>query len=177
MMLTRRSPAMGLVFLALVAAGCTKSSPGREPTTSQTLSPVPSSSPTAIPRSDIRFLLDDSYTIGDRVAVQIENVGDVAYRYQALYQACFLSYLDSKGREFLIPPGTHCDIRAIVTIQPGQTKRLFMWDLDECIKDQWGCVKSGPLEPGTYTIRGTFRPVAGGRPARAEVTFEIQPSY
>ena len=41
-------------------------------------------------------------------------------------------------------------------IKPGETATLFEWDLSECIEDQWGCVKSQPLPPGTYTIRGAF---------------------
>lgn len=101
----------------------------------------------------------------------------MAYRYQFYYPACYLTYFDPQGREFLVPPGTHCDIRSEATIRSGETKRLFTWDLDECIKDQWGCAKSRPLDPGTYTIRGRFRPVAEGIPTRAEVTFEVQPSY
>ncbi len=122
-------------------------------------------------------MLDGSYSVGDRVHVGIENVGDVAYRYQFTYEACFLSYFDSEGREFIIPPGTHCDILGLAEIKPGQTKRdLFVWGLDECLKDNWGCLKSRPLPSGTYTIRGKFRSVDGGAPAIAEETFRIIPS-
>ncbi|HEV8571563.1 MAG TPA: hypothetical protein VGR49_00765 [Actinomycetota bacterium] len=118
--------------------------------------------------------MDGIYEVGDRVVVRIENVGDATYLYESFYQACFLSYFNSQGHEFIIPPGTHCDILSRVEIRPGEIKRLFVWDLDECVKDAWGCVKSRRLEPGTYTIRGRFRPVGQGPPARAQVTFEIQ---
>lgn len=49
-------------------------------------------------------------------------------------------------------------------------------ELDECIKDAWGCAKSRPLDPGTYTVRGTFKHARDGSRAVAEATFEIQPS-
>lgn len=171
--LMKRSTGTALV-LALVLAGCT-SKPGSE-TSEPTGSPAaPSVSPSAAPASDIQFILADAYSPSDRVVVRIRNVGDVTYRYQFMYQACFLSYLDSAGRGFIIPPGTHCDIRGWAPLRPGEVKRLFTWDLDECLKDEWGCSKSAPLDPGIYTVRGTFKPTDGGTPTRAEATFEIQP--
>jgi hypothetical protein len=57
-------------------------------------------------RHPIRLRLDDTYTAGETIDVTIENVGTRAYVFQAEYQACFLSYFDSSGREFKIPPGT-----------------------------------------------------------------------
>ena len=96
-----------------------------------------------------------------------------SYVFQAFYQACFLSYFDSSRRHFIIPPGTHCDILSEETIRPGERRKLFTWRLDECLKDQWGCVRSRPLPPGTYTIKGRFEPKEGGRSAGAESTFEI----
>ncbi|MGH2820324.1 MAG: hypothetical protein ACRDJ5_06700 [Actinomycetota bacterium] len=33
--------------------------------------------------------------------------------------------------------------------------------------------RSGPLPPGTYTIKGRLKPKDGGMPAEAEKTFEI----
>ena len=167
------SVAMGL---SLLLTGCTSLTTHESPSESAS-SAAPSVSPSPVPVSDIRFVLDDAYLVGDRVAVQIENVGDVGYEYQFTYQACFLSYFDSQGRKFIIPPGTHCDILGKAPIKPGETKRLFTWDLDECIRDTWGCQKSRPLRPGTYTIRGTFQRAGEGSPARAEATFEIRPSY
>ena len=124
-------------------------------------------------RRPIRFVLADRVTVGKAVDVSITNVGTRAYLYEFYYQACFLSYFDSAGRRFIVPPGTHCDIRGKLPIRPGETKRLFGWGLDECVKDRWGCVRSRPLPPGMYTIKGRFKPAAGGRPAQAVTTFEI----
>jgi hypothetical protein len=121
----------------------------------------------------IRFVLDDHVTVGERFDVSITNVGTRAYLYEFHYQACFLSYFDSTGRQFTIPPGTHCDIRGKLPIRPRQTKWLFRWALDECLKDRWGCVRSRPLLPATYTIKGRFRPVAGGPAVQAATTLEI----
>jgi hypothetical protein len=124
-------------------------------------------------RRPIRFRLDETYAAGETVEVSITNVGTRVYLYEFYYQACFLSYLDSSGRQFIVPPGTHCDIRGKLPIRPGETKRLFNWGLDECVKDRWGCVRSRPLPAGTYTIAGRFKPKDGGAPVRAVKTFEI----
>jgi hypothetical protein len=124
-------------------------------------------------RVPIRFVLGDSYKAGETVDVVIENTGTKAYVFQPYYQACFLSYFDSSGRRFIIPPGTHCDLLAEQTIRPGEHRKLFRWKLDECVKDRWGCLKSRPLPPGTYTIKGRFKPKTGGPPARVETTFTI----
>ena len=121
----------------------------------------------------IRFVLNDSYEARETVTVAIENIGTKAYVFQSYYQACSLSYFDSKGRPFIIPPGTHCDLLAEETIRPGERKKLFTWKLDECVKDAWGCVKSRPLAPGTYTIKGLFKPKFAGPRARVETTFRI----
>ena len=121
----------------------------------------------------IRFVLNDRYRAGGSIDVVIENVGNSAYVFQSFYQACFLSYFDSSGRRFIIPPGTHCDLRAEETIRPGERKKLFRWNLHECVKDEWGCQESRPLPPGTYTIKGRFKPKATGTAARAETTFRI----
>jgi hypothetical protein len=121
----------------------------------------------------IRFVLGDRYAAGRTIDVAIENVGTRPYLFQPFYQACFLRYFDSSGRRFIIPPGTHCDILGEETIKPGERKKLFTWSLDECVKDEWGCLESRPLPPGTYTIKGRFKPRAGGTPVRAETTFRI----
>jgi hypothetical protein len=124
----------------------------------------------------IAFVLDDTYGFMDDIDVKIMNTGDRAYEYNSTgYEACDLTYRDETGREFIIPPGTHCDLIAIEQIEPGETVTLFEWQLDECIKDNWGCVKSEPLKPGTYTIEGRFKAADGGPPARAGATFEIVP--
>jgi hypothetical protein len=121
----------------------------------------------------IRFVLGDSYEAGETVDVVIENLGTRPYVFQAYYQACSLSYIDSSGRRFIIPPGTHCDLLAEETIKPGERKKLFSWHLDECVKYNWGCVKSRPLAPGTYTIKGRFKSKFAGPRARAETTLTI----
>ena len=69
-----------------------------------------------------------------------------------------MSYFDSSGREFIIPPGTRCDLITIQEIHPGQTVTLFTWKLDECVKDDWGCVKAEPLGPGRYEVKARFKP-------------------
>jgi hypothetical protein len=121
----------------------------------------------------IRFILGERYAAGETIDVVIENVGPRAYMFESAYQACYLSYFDSSGRRFIIPPGTHCDILAEERIRPGERKKLFSWSLDECVKDQWGCVESRLLPPGVYTIKGRFMPATGGRPARVKTTFRI----
>lgn len=120
----------------------------------------------------IRFVLNDSYIVGDSARVQIENVGNRPYRYQLYYQACALRFFDGDGRRFIVPPGTHCDLISFSTIEPGETRSLFTWKLDECVKDNWGCVRSQPLVPGTYTIAGRFKASHGGS-VRASITFEL----
>jgi hypothetical protein len=138
---------------------------------SATTTPVESES-----SAPLRFILGDRHAVGETIDVVIENVGPRTYVFQSYYQACFLSYFDSSGRRFIIPPGTHCDLLAKETIRPGERKKLFRWSLDECVRDQWGCVKSRPLPPGTYTIKGRFKPKAGGPPAQVETTFAIVPT-
>jgi hypothetical protein len=121
----------------------------------------------------IRFVLGERYRAGETIEVVIENVGRKAYVFEFYYQACFLSFFDSSGRRFIVPPGTHCDLRAKEPIRPGERKKLFRWRLDECVKDEWGCVESRPLPPGVYTIKGRFKPKGGGTPARVEARFRI----
>lgn len=132
---------------------------------------VSSSSPSD--PSDIVFVLEPEYRAGETIDVRIRNVGEQTYLYETHYQACFLTYTDGSGREFIIPPGTHCDILAPAEIGPGETKTLFTWHLDECLEDAWGCQKSGDLPPGVYTIRGSFKPKDGGQAATASITFRI----
>jgi hypothetical protein len=130
--------------------------------------------PTPESSGPIRFVLDDEYALRERVAVTIENLGTHTYRHiDTSYAACYLRYFDSSGREFKVPPGTHCDIIVYAELKPGETARLFTWRLDECVKDRWGCVKRRPLPPGTYVIRGRFKAIDGGPPARPEATFRI----
>ena len=131
---------------------------------------------TSIPKAGepIRFVLEDEYALRERAVVKIENLSTRTYRYIGTsYAACYLRYFDSSGREFKIPPGTHCDIIVNAELRPGETAKLFTWRLDECVKDRWGCVKRLPLPAGTYTIRGRFRAIDGGPPARPEARFWI----
>jgi hypothetical protein len=144
------------------------------PLAGPTGSPSPTGDSTAGADGDIAFVLEDTYEVGERVEVRIVNNGDRAYKYNSTgYEACELTYSDQTGREFIIPPGTHCDLVLIEQIKPGETVKLFEWDLDECTKDRWGCVEEEGLPPGTYTLEGTFRAADGGPPAHAEATFRI----
>ena len=105
---------------------------------------------------DIQFILKPAYKIGEKAEFKIRNIGKVSYSYNQKYPACDFSYFDDAGREFVIPPATHCDQIVTVEIKPGETKKLFDWDLSECVSDNFGCVKSKPLQAGTYTIEGSF---------------------
>lgn len=137
---------------------------------------VPSTTAPAEPQTGvvpIRLVLRDRYEAGETIDVAIENIGTRAYVFQSYYQACLFSYFDARGRRFIIPPGTHCDLLAEEAIRPGERKKLFRWKLDECVKDNWGCVESRPLAPGTYTIKGLFKPKLAGPRARVEATFRI----
>lgn len=136
--------------------------------------PLAGSSPSPA-QEGIRFVFEESYEVSETIDVRIENLGPDIYEYNVEYQACDLTYRDASNREFIIPPGTHCDLVVMMPIQPGQTKTLFRWDLDECIEDQWGCLRSEPLPPGDYTIEGSFHPVGGGEPSRVETSFRIVP--
>ncbi len=124
--------------------------------------------------ADIQFLLHETYTVGEKVDVTIRNSGNVPYLYNQAYPACDLSYVDSSGRVFRIPEGTHCDQVVMVEIKPDETKTLFEWDLKECLVDQFGCVKSQLLPEGAYTIKGTFfADTDEERFAEAAATFRI----
>lgn len=176
----RRAPPVAgcsLVAVLILAtlSGCT--SPGTSPSppgppSRTSVSTAPSSGEPSS-GSAIRFLLHDTYAVGDTARVKIENIGDRPYRYQLSYAACSLRYFDGDGRRFIIPPGTHCDIISHGTINPGQMKPLFNWKLDECVRDEWGCVRSEPLSPGTYTITGLFKPESAGKNVRASGSFEL----
>ncbi|HEX2031745.1 MAG TPA: hypothetical protein VHL78_10135 [Actinomycetota bacterium] len=161
---------LALTALALAACGGV-SRPGGTPVVGPSPSPTGAGGP-------VRFVLQDTYRQGQRIEVRITNAGDRAYRYNASgYEACDLTYRFEDGEEFIIPPGTHCDLIVIEEMAPGETVTLFEWSLDQCLKDQWGCVKSEELPPGRYTIEGKFKAVGGGPPARASASFEIVPAH
>jgi hypothetical protein len=170
---------LAAICLVVLASSCSGAKEGSHPAAAPISSgqvAAPSVQPPTSPAAaltDIRFVLDESYPAGQRISVQIENVGDVAYEYHTPYEACELIYRDAIGRTFIIPPGTHCDMITTVLIRPGETKTLFKWDLDECTKDRWGCVRSRPLDPGTYSISGSFKPADGGSSVPTEATFTI----
>jgi hypothetical protein len=160
-----------LMIATVVLVGCV--GPGAPQTPVAGPSPSGSPSPDASPGA-VEFVLDDSYRVGERVIVRITNHGTHPYRYNSTqYEACNLTYRDETGRRFLIPPGTHCDLIAITELQPGDTVNLFTWDLEECVRDEWGCIKAETLAPGAYSIEGTFRSADGSPPAHAKATFEI----
>ena len=162
-----------IALTALVLAACTSQGVAPPQSSPSFDAASPADSPAEPPIGEIEFVLRDRYPAGHRVPVRIRNTGDVAYEYQTMYQACDLVYRDSAGRAFLIPPGTHCDLISIAAIAPGETKLLFKWGLDECTRDAWGCVRSRPLEPGTYSIAGVFKAVESRTPARAEAMFTV----
>jgi len=112
--------------------------------------------PSSPETGDIQFILKPTYKVGEKIEFKIRNIGKIPYSYNQEYPACDFSYFDSSGREFVIPPATHCDMVVTVEIKPGETKKLFEWDLSECVLDDFGCVKSEPLPAGTYTIEGSF---------------------
>lgn len=161
-------------FVALLFVACTQSddtpsvsrSPREQP-------PSPSSSPSS--GGPLSFVLRPVYEKGTSIQVKLRNDGDVGFEYNPDYEACFMTYLDEGGREFLVPEGTHCDLISVAVVEPGDTATLFRWDLDECTKDEWGCQRDKPLPPGSYTIKGRFRPEGGGDKVRVQATFEITP--
>jgi hypothetical protein len=126
-----------------------------------------------IATAPLLFVLDDRYQAGESIRVRLHNLSEESFLYNSEYQACDMTYRDDAGRKFIIPPGTHCDLVAIQELAPEQTVTLFTWHLDECVKDQWGCAKSKPLAPGTYTIAGEFERTGGGDPVEVQATFDI----
>jgi hypothetical protein len=150
---------------------------GEEPSVGRPETNVGVETSTVPPRDEsagpIRFVLADRYVAGATVDVLIENVGTRAYVYQWPYQACFLRYFRRLGAAIHHPSRHALRPAQPETIRPGERKKVFTWSLDECVKDDWGCVESRPLPPGTYTIKGRFKPRSSGTPARAESTFTI----
>jgi hypothetical protein len=122
----------------------------------------------------LHLVVDETYAVGDRARVRLANDTGTTYVFNDTgYEACNMTYTDETGHEFIIPPGTHCDLVTMADLPPGATAFLFFWSLDECTRDDWGCVKSRPLEPGTYTISGAFEAKDGGDRTPVRATFEI----
>lgn len=165
-----------LLLVGLVAlSGCTTAGRTVDALPSTTPSPASSTSISADsePVPELQFVFDDEVYMGDAVRLRLRNVGERAYIYRTTYAACELTYTDADGREFLIPPGTHCDQVSRATIKPGHTVSLFAWRLNECVKDRWGCVRSRPLPPGDYTITGQFSPVGKGAAVDVVASFLV----
>jgi len=122
----------------------------------------------------LHLVTNGSYAAGQTAKVRLANDTETTYVFNDTgYEACNLTYADESGREFIIPPGTHCDLVTMADLPPGETAFLFFWSLDECIRDEWGCVKSRPLSPGAYTISGSFETKDGGDRTPVETTIEI----
>ena len=169
---------MAVVVFGLLAASCTDDERAPPSPSDAIRSPSPTTTPAEAP---LLFVLEDRYEVGEKIRVRLRNDGRRPYVYNTAYEACDMRYFDESGRRFIIPPGTHCDIIANQTIEPGETVTLFKWKLEECVKDRWGCIKAEPLEPGTYRIVGRFPPGKTskgvgrptGRPVRVEAPFKI----
>ncbi len=93
--------------------------------------------------------------------------------YNVYYEACEMVFRERGGRRFIIPEGTHCDFVLRDEIGPGETVTLFRWDLDECTKDRWGCMRSKDLAPGRYMMRGWFKPKDNGDRISVTENFRI----
>lgn len=165
------------VLVAVAITGCTASGgatatdrPTASTSGTDSSSPTPSDGESA---TKLQFVLGDQVRTGQTVDLRLENMDDRAYSYRDDYAACELTYTDAAGREFLIPPGTHCDLVSYATIKPGQTVTLFKWKLNECVKDRWGCVRSAPLQPGLYTVTGDFKRLDGNGSASVNTSFTV----
>ena len=162
----------------MLMAACTSDDVSVDPITGDDAS-SPAASPSAAepsgrPRDDgLALVVRDEYVEGSRIKVRLRNETSEPFIYNTQYEACDMTYLDASGREFLVPPGTHCDIIAPDAVEPGSTVTLFTWKLDECVKDEWGCQKERPLVPGTYTVRGSFEGADSGDRVRVEASFRI----
>ena len=156
------------------------STPAPTPQPASTLVPVTTNTPTpaiiptpTAPPSPITFVMQDSYALGQDIAIKIRNNGTTKYFYSTYYPACNnLSFLDlslkvrriesfGETRElaagvFLVPQGTHCDLAGDTGLLPGEEAVLITWGQQECVIDNWGCAESIPLPAGDYNILGRF---------------------
>jgi hypothetical protein len=121
----------------------------------------------------LRFVLDTPLKEGGKTAVKLQNHSEKKYRYNPYYEACEMTFRFNGGREFLVPEGTHCDLDSPTYVAPGQTVTLFKWDLDECVKDEWGCTKARDLPPRRYVMRGWFTSKDGENKVRVTRRFRI----
>ena len=124
---------------------------------------------------NLRFVLDRPLHEGGKTRVRLRNSGNDTYIYNPFYETCDMVYRELPSRrKFLVPEGTHCDMAGYEELAPGETAILFRWDLDECVKDNWGCTKARDLPVGRYLMKGWFRPKGGGDWVRARRTFRIR---
>lgn len=168
--------------------------PLRSPTATPEPTPTPLATQTSmftpIPKENaIEFVLEDRYAAGEKIEVWIRNNANVSYIYSQYYPACVnLKFYDESTQPrshpsgigeplppgfFIIPEGTHCDLIGDIEIKPGEQALLLTWNQEECIKDQWGCVESIPVMPGSYRIVGKFRSTMGSE-STAEGSFTIK---
>jgi hypothetical protein len=105
---------------------------------------------------------NESLEVGGAAEVWIVNEGEAEYRYSAYYLECDMTYHTAGGRQFIVPPGTHCDLANTAVLGPGEEVHVFTWGLDECTQDDWGCSESEPLPEGDYAVRVTLCAPASG---------------
>ena len=122
----------------------------------------------------LRLVLDRPLHEGGKTRVRLRNRGEVPYRYNTVYEACYMKFKTGSGRRFIVPEGTHCDIIHYDYVAPGETVTLFRWGLDECIQDDWGCTKARDLKPGRYLMRGWFRRKGTDDSVRVTERFRIR---
>jgi hypothetical protein len=160
---TKVATLMLVGMLTLPACATAAGAPVAGPTSSPSESATPTPSPTPTGNGEpVTFVLRKTYKAGGKTAVKLRNDGTDSYKYNSYYEACKMVFRTRSGRRFLVPEGTHCDLVMYETLDPGETVTLFHWDLDECIDDQWGCVKARDLRPGRYTMTDRLRPEDGG---------------
>ncbi len=132
--------------------------------------------PTPLPAGNLVFDMQQEYRLGEPVEVAIRNDSNVTYYFQSTYPACYnLQFFDDSQEirpypnadpvgtqaylspgEFIVPRGTHCDLIAERSLDPGQSVVLFTWEQQMCIKDRFGCMESVPVGPGQYQFQGEF---------------------
>lgn len=107
--------------------------------------------------TDIIFMLNESYKTGDKIEIKIKNIGNISYINKALNAPCALTYINPQGEVFFPPEAISCDVFSGDEIQPNEIVSEFKFSLKECVEQEiWRCLKSQPLAPGEYTIRGIF---------------------
>ena len=133
-----------------------------------TPTPFPSGLPTATPAPvPLQFLMEDTYDLGERIAITIRNNSDETYTF--IYMPCNNLLFSDHSGSFVVPEGTGCDVLDDHELKPGEQMPLLKWDQEECVKAVVGwCSESVAVKPGNYRIFGVF---GGGE---AEWSFVIQ---